>query len=423
LSLTLGGGVRAVSPAPPNRVKKNSQRRHQTGKLSPELVQKARESGTSGESVTVVLQFNSEPSGGLRALLSRNGVRVKAERKSLASSTVELPAEVVEELASFPEVEYVSVDRDLQVLGHLEVTTGAQAMRAQSGNSGFKGKDINIAVLDSGIYKDHHSFAGVEAQVDFTGENRTDDPFGHGTHVASMAAGRDHVGSGAFTSVAPEAKIINLRVLNSRGVGKVSNVLNALNWILTPVDPNFPNGEKNHQKYRIRVVNMSLGTAAVDSYQDDPLCRAARRLVDAGIVVVAAAGNDGKDAFGNKLYGSIHSPGNEPSVITVGAANTFGTNNRGGDVITTYSSRGPTRSGWTDANGVKHYDNVIKPELVAPGNKLIGAEARANVVAVENPELSTVRRNYAASSRSSGAGANLVSILALVYVQCTGFGF
>ena len=91
-------------------------------------------------------------------------------------------------------------------------------------------------------------------------------------------------------------------------------------------------------------------------------------------MVVAAAGNDGKDQ-GAKVYGHIHSPGNEPSAITVGAVNGFGTDSRADDKVATYSSRGPTRSYWTDAYGVKHYDNLIKPDLVAIGNKLIFAES------------------------------------------------
>src|SRR5207245_6820117 len=134
----------------------------------------------------------------------------------------------------------------------------------------------------------------------------------------------------------------------------------------------------NKDKYNIRIVNMSLGTPAVSTYKNDPVCRAARALVDAGIVVVAAAGNNGKDANGRKIYGQIHSPGNEPSVITVGAANTFGTDARSDDTVTTYTSRGPTRSYWTDPDNTRHYDNLIKPDLVAPGNKIVGAAATAN---------------------------------------------
>ena len=132
---------------------------------------------------------------------------------------------------------------------------------------------------------------------------------------------------------------------------------------------------------------MSLGMPAIDSYRNDPVCRAVRRLVDAGVVVFAAAGNNGKDSNGNKLYGHIHSPGNEPSAITVGATNTFGTDDRSDDGVATFSSRGPTRSFTTDENGVRHYDNLIKPDLVAPGNKLIDAEADGNYLVTQTPSL------------------------------------
>ena len=90
---------------------------------------------------------------------------------------------------------------------------------------------------------------------------------------------------------------------------------------------------------------------------------------------MAAAGNVGKDAAGNKIYGAIHSPGIDPSVITVGAANTYGTDARSDDTVTTYSSRGPTRGYTTDTLGVRHYDNLIKPDLVAPCNKIIAARS------------------------------------------------
>ena len=113
----------------------------------------------------------------------------------------------------------------------------------------------------------------------------------------------------------------------------------------------------------------------MDSYLYDPICKAVRKLVDAGVVVVAAAGNNGNDGQGGKVYGQIHSPGIEPSVLTVGASNSYGTDSRHDDTITTFSSRGPTRGSWTDAYGVKHYDNLIKPDIVAPGNKIVGAES------------------------------------------------
>src|SRR5205823_8173884 len=133
------------------------------------------------------------------------------------------------------------------------------------------------------------------------------------------------------------ANLLNLRVLNSQGTGTISGTLAALDWVMA-----------NKATYNIRVVNMSLGTPAVDSYRNDPICRAVRNLVNSGVVVVVAAGNNGKNAAGEKVYGMIHCPGNEPSAITVGASNTFGTDARNDDGVTSYSSRGPTRSAWTD---------------------------------------------------------------------------
>ncbi|HKG96882.1 MAG TPA: S8 family peptidase, partial [Pyrinomonadaceae bacterium] len=377
----VGFGPKGVSAESNISTTPGTAKRSQSEKISETLRK------NTDEIVQIILQLNATPTGRLNALLQRNGVRVKEEFEEFQSAVVELPSSVLTQLAEFDEVEFISLDREVRLLGHVEKTTGAAYMRTQSGNSGFKGKDVNIAVLDSGIDKDHHQIGSrIETQLDFTGEGRLDDVYGHGTHVAALAAGLDHVAHGAYTGVAPEARVINLRVLNSQGLGAVSNVLKGLNWILAPVDPTKPLGEKNYQKYRIKVVNLSLGTPAVDSYKDDPLCIAARRLVNSGIVVVAAAGNNGTDATGRKIYGRIHSPGNEPAVITVGAANTFGTDIRTDDGVTTYSSRGPTRS-YRTVNGVRYYDHIIKPDLIAPGNKLISAESRGNRLISDYPQL------------------------------------
>ena len=301
-----------------------------------------------------------------------------------------MPVKVLEQLAARKEVHHLSADRDVRAFGHVTNTTGADAVRPQSTTSPLgvttnytlDGSGIGIAVLDSGIDTGHKSFLGANNNLrvvfskDFTGENRTDDPYGHGTHVAATAAGNGRIANAKYQGIAPSANIINLRVLNSVGAGSVSGLLSALDWLLN-----------NRTTYNIRVVNMSLGMPAVDSYKNDPVCKAVRRLVDAGVVVVAAAGNNGKDSAGQKMYGKIHSPGIEPSAITIGASNTLGTNERADDLMATYSSRGPTRGYWTDGNGVKHYDNLIKPDLVAPGNKLVYAESDHNFLVTQHPEL------------------------------------
>ena len=167
-------------------------------------------------------------------------------------------------------------------MGHVSRTTGADLVRgsdSSSSNNALDGTGIGIAILDSGIDVDHHSFLNrsngvrVVYNEDFTGEGRTDDPYGHGTHVASLAAGNGRISNAEYLGVAPNANLINLRVLNAEGIGTTAYVLRALDWVTS-----------NRHTYNIRVVNMSLGMAAIDSYRNDPICRAVRRLVDAGVV-------------------------------------------------------------------------------------------------------------------------------------------
>lgn len=354
-------------------------------KISPDL-RELMATAAPDAKAKIILQASDINNGELRELLQTNGVEIKNEIERFKTLVIELPVRVVEQIAANNTARHLSLDRPVKLTGHIENTVGVTAMRSLAGNSTLDGRGIGIAVLDSSIYNSHHSFLGsdgntrITAQVDFTGEGMdTDDPYGHGTHVAALAAGsrgKDDSDLTQYKGVAPAAKIINVRVLGENGTGSVSRLLQALDWI-----------QNNRTQYNIRVVNMSLGTRAVESYRNDPLCRATRRLVDAGIVVVAAAGNDGKDSLGNKLYGTIHAPANDPSVITVGASNSYGTDARADDTIATFSSRGPTRSFYTEANGVKRYDNLIKPDLVAPGNKLVAASAKHNLLLEQNPQL------------------------------------
>ena len=302
--------------------------------------------------------------------LTSLGGKIRQAYKSFRLLSAELPLDKVRDLEVDSNVEYIALDRDVFPSGLLEATTGAEQIRNLLSTTTLDGRGIGIAVIDSGIYSPHGIFARVKAtnviaSKDFTGANLlNDDIYGHGSHVATLAAGADEFAEGAYTGIAPGANLLNLRVLDSNGQGSASTVIAALDWCI-----------QNKTTYNIRVINLSLGTAPVDSYKDDPLCLAARRAYDAGIVVVAAAGNLGRDAAGNKVYGGIQSPGIDPSVITIGASNTLGTAQRSDDVVTTYSSRGPTRGYWTDTQGIRHYDNLIKPDLIAPGNKIIAAQS------------------------------------------------
>ncbi|HEX4948224.1 MAG TPA: S8 family peptidase [Blastocatellia bacterium] len=328
----------------------------------------------------------------LQASVQRVGGRLHRVHPNLNVATMDVPVERVRELAAEPTIEYVSPDRPLVVLGHLETTTGAEQARAlaqMNGVSDLDGTGVGLAIIDSGIDSNHKlirqsaGHPGIVAATDFITVDARTDRFGHGTFIAAVAAGSDTLKSGLYEGIAPSVNLISLKVLGDDGAGLTSSLIAAIDWCIY-----------NRATYKIRVINLSIGTVAKDSYLYDPLCLAARRAHAAGILVVAAAGNEGKDRYGNKLYGGIHSPGIDPSVLTVGAANTFNTDQRSDDRIASYSSRGPTRGYYTDSLGVKHYDNLIKPDLVAPGNRLISALSRnpdgkdsLNNLVLSNPVL------------------------------------
>jgi serine protease AprX len=352
-------------------------------KLSPDLQEiidtpaKASRYGltrfSASDSILVIIQASTKSSKKLLRALNESGGILLDHFDNLNSFSARLTAEAVAQLAAREEVSGIALDRPVQATGHLENTTGANLVRnyGTAATGRIDGAGIGIAILDSGIRTNHQALNGrVVYSVDFTGEGRTDDPYGHGTHVAGIAAGSSTIANGAYLGVAPAANLINVRVLNSQGQGSSSTAIAGINWCIS-----------NKTTYNIRVINLSLGTTAVSSYTSDPLCQAVKRATDAGIVVCVAAGNRGKDAQGDKVYGAISSPGIEPSAITVGAANTYGTDQRSDDGVTSYSSRGPTRGYWKDAGGVKHYDNLIKPDIVAPGNKIISAEMNNSYLA------------------------------------------
>jgi serine protease AprX len=253
-------------------------------------------------------------------------------------------------LANSGAVAHIALDRF--VAGTLErtaATIGATAVRQELG---YDGSGIGIVVIDSGVTSYHDDLAGlgsnqrVDGFVDFVnGRYAPYDDYGHGTHVAGIIAGNGADSGGLRSGIAPNARIIALKVLDAQGRGYISDVIDALQYAVA-----------NRDALNIRVINLSVGTGVYESYRTDPLTKAARKAVAAGIVVVAAAGNFGHDLQGHTLYGGITAPGNAPWVLTVGASNHMGSADRADDTIALFSSRGPTA-----------IDVGAKPDLVAPG--------------------------------------------------------
>ena len=213
---------------------------------------------------------------------------------------------------------------------------------------GFDGTGVGVATIDSGVAAWHDDLEGRVAHfADFVNSQTAPyDDYGHGTHVAGIIAGSGRDSDGARRGIAPGAHLVVLKALDVSGNGYTSNVIAAIDYAIA-----------NRAAYNIRVINLSVAAGVYESYLKDPLTLAARRAVDAGIVVVAAAGNHGRGADGDPQYGGIASPGNAPWVLTVGAAHDHRhRRDRRDDIVAGFSSRGPAA-----------IDGSAKPDLVAPG--------------------------------------------------------
>src|SRR5471032_2643285 len=269
---------------------------------------------------------------------------------------LDLPNKLLKQMSLHPAVFRIHFDRPAAKFNYrTALTVGTKVVHD---TLGLTGAGIGVAIIDSGIATWHDDLTNTSSTlypygnqrvvkfVDFVnGQTAPYDDNGHGTHVAGIIAGNGLDSTGQKSGAAPDASLISLKVLDANGNGTVSNIIAALDWVLA-----------NHTTYNIRVVNMSVGAAIQESAWTDPLTLAAKRVVDAGVVVVGAAGNFGKNTAGLPQYGGISAPGNAPWVLTVGASSTQGTPVRTDDVVGTYSSRGPT-----------YIDFAAKPDLVAPG--------------------------------------------------------
>src|SRR3954452_19606698 len=275
-------------------------------------------------------------------------------RLSLVGGQVaEVPDTALETLASLPAVAGISLDRG--VTGTLERTGATIGATWVRDNLGLDGSGVGIAVIDSGVTSWHDDLGSTRVArfVDFVNfQSGAYDDYGHGTHVAGILAGSGFDSDGRRRGIAPGASLLVEKVLDATGQGFISNVIAAIDYAIA-----------NRDALHIRVINLSVAAGVYESYDTDPLTLAAKRAVEAGIVVVSAAGNLGRNAQGQPQRGGIGAPGNAPWVITVGASSHNGTSDRADDTIAAFSSRGPSA-----------IDFQAKPDVVAPG---VGIESIA----------------------------------------------
>jgi serine protease AprX len=377
-------------------------------KLDQKLNERANLGGVGTSRVIVMLKPGCSVDNDLKQVGARKG----RSFGSINGVAAEVPNFVLRRLANTTCV--ASMHHDRGVAGEMNYAAVVEGARAVQAQYGYNGAGVGVAVIDSGIsaWHDDLTYVGwnpavkvvngqrVAKFVDFVNGRTTPyDDNGHGTHVSGIIAGNGVDSLGARAGMAPAADIVSLKVLDATGGGHISNVIAALDWVVA-----------NHSLYNIRVVNLSVGAAVTESYTTDPLALAAKRAVDAGVVVVTAAGNLGKNkTTGQVQYGAITAPGNAPWVLTVGAYNHEGTLTRADDQIASFSSRGPTA-----------HDFGAKPDVVATGVGIAslsvpGSTLYANSLAFLLPGIfSTTTKPYLALSGTSMASPVVAGTVALM---------
>lgn len=267
---------------------------------------------------------------------------VKVKYNHIPSVALDVSASELRELESNPNVVQIEYDEPVKANYTHQDYYGTKKAR---GDFGLDGKGSAIAVIDTGIDASHVDLKGrVIAWNDLV--NRRSEAYddqGHGTHVASIAAGQG-VADEEYKGVAPGANLVGVKVLDANGSGSMSTVMAGIDWVVSVKD-----------QYNIKVLNLSLGTSG-SSDGKDATSMAVNRAVDAGIVAAVAAGNSGPNTK------TIGSPGAAEKALTVGA---MADPSQGGFFLASFSSRGPT------------LDGRAKPDIAAPGYQITAAKANS----------------------------------------------
>ena len=369
-------------------------------KLSKDLEEL--KSGLSGATVDVIIQFKQAPTDAQHGKVEGHGGVLKKKLDVIRGAHYSVPVKSLPALADDPDVAYISPNRPLSGTSTSTLDYTPESVNAQVAwqQWGLDGTGVGVAVIDSGVtavgdlywwIPSNQTYGSrvVYSQNFVPGTTDSSDQYGHGTHVAGIIASQGWFSTGGnfthtFKGIAPNANIINLRVLDQNGAGTDSSVIAAIQTAISL-----------KSTYNIRVINLSLGRQVYESYTVDPLCQAVEAAWSAGIVVVAAAGNQGRnDSAGTEGYGTIAAPGNDPYAITVGAMKTANTPTRVDDTIASYSSKGPTA-----------YDFVVKPDIVAPGNQVVSTLA-PNAPLLSTPTDVYLSEYSSSTTTSTGSGGN-----------------
>ncbi len=209
---------------------------------------------------------------------------------------------------------------------------------------GYYGEGVGVAIMDTGISAHPDFEHRIAVFRDYVGAQRElYDDNGHGTHVAGIIGGSGKMSAGRYAGIAPACHFVSIKILDRKGNGNTAGVVEGIQWLM-----------EHQEEYRIRIINISVGMVlGAKSEERARLLRAVDSAWDNGIVVVAAAGNNGPDR------GSVTIPGISRKIITVGCFDDTMEALHGQGLKANYSGQGPTEA------------CIMKPELVEPGTNII----------------------------------------------------
>jgi serine protease AprX len=317
---------------------------------------------------------------------SRAGDQLTGRFQTVTGVAATLTGDQVLDLAAAGEVK--AITRDVPMVPSSDITDGALGANGWLRETGIlsalrtttlmRATPPTIAIVDSGIEAGRAFGGRVVGQISMTQlqPNSAGDGRGHGTFVTGLAA-----------AAAPTAKLVAIDVMDDSGKAMTSDVIAAADWIL-----------QNKDRYRIRVANFSLHASRPSSFRTDPLNRAVERLWHSGVVVVASVGNYASE---DKPSGVPFAPANNPFVITVGATDLGAQSGGADDSSAPWSAYGRT------------LDGFLKPELGAPGRRLVGPVPPDSTMAREHPER-VVAGRYMRMSGTSFAAPIVAGIAAQV---------
>jgi serine protease AprX len=367
----------------------------------------------SASYVDVVVSGMPGSYAAVRRAVTAAGGTVRADLRIIDGVAARIPATAEAALRRTAGVRAVSRDATGHLMG-VDSTLGydvagdagslyniAQVTHAKDAWShGWTGKGIDVALIDSGVSPVQGLTSGnVVDGPDLSFESQSSDlahldTYGHGTHMASIIVGRDKVSTGGyyaktdshqFYGIAPDARLVSVKVAASDGAADVSQVIAAIDW----VTEHAHDGDLN-----IRVLNLSYGTDSTQDPSVDPLCYAVENAWRAGIVVVVSSGNDGTSRQ------SLADPAIDPLVLAVGADDTRATDSIGDDLVPDFAQRGTSE---------RHVDMIV------PGLHVLGLRDPGSRIDQENPSATVNKRFFRGTGTSQSAA--IASGLAALYLS------